>query len=258
MGIEFWEKPEDVNSQFTFNYWNDVEAEKKKAWWVETPGDCENLKKYLNDSGLSEELKLALYKFPEIFYGEVLDVAAGVCWTTALISKLDMVSSVDALEFSLHRLDRLADVVIEGLEGTPSKIRKIYGSFYNMRKEKKYDLIFMSQAFHHADFPIRLLIECDGVLKQGGSLILLGEHLISRKSYIKRFVRINIANLLNGTFFTKGLVSNFYELFLPDEILGDHYYRLSDYYFMFQSFGFKVRHLKSNIRNSFILCATKS
>ena len=30
---------------------------------------------------------------------------------------------------------------------------------------------------------------------------------------------------------------NFYDLFPPDQILGDHYYRVSNYQFMFEAFG---------------------
>ena len=80
-------------------------------------------------------------------------------------------------------------------------------------------------------------------------VVLLGEHLITPVRYLKRVVKHLIL--------TYKITVNFYELFPPDEELGDHYYRLDDYYFLFQSLGYKVEHYKTNIRNSLVIIATK-
>jgi hypothetical protein len=37
-------------------------------------------------------------------------------------------------------------------------------------------------------------------------------------------------------------VTSFYELFPADEATGDHYYKRSDYYFMFRSMGYRLKH----------------
>jgi len=236
---------------YTSTYWNDVEAEKKKEWWITDKND-KKLVNYLHSSGLFEEFEIVLTKLEErgLLQGNILDVAAGVCWTSALLSKYDQIERIDALDFSWHRISELAPVVCEKFEADKDKIQRIFGSFYDIkRSEDEYDLVFMSQAFHHADNPLRLLAECDRVLKSGGGVVLLGEHLITPVRYLKRVVKHLIL--------THKITVNFYELFPPDEELGDHYYRLDDYYFLFQALGYKVEHYETNIRNSLVFIAMK-
>lgn len=246
-----WINKQEVGYLATLTYWNDIEKEKKKEWWITDKKD-NKLVNYLHSSGLFEEFEIVHTKLEErgLLQGNILDVAAGVCWTSALLSKCDQVERIDALDFSYHRINQLAPIVCEHFEANRDKIQRIYGSFYDIkRSEEEYDLIFMSQAFHHADSPLRLLAECDRVLKSGGGCVLLGEHLITPFRYLKRVVKHLILNYKISV--------NFYELFPPDEELGDHYYRIDDYYFMFQSVGYKVEHYKTNIRNSLVFIATK-
>jgi ubiquinone/menaquinone biosynthesis C-methylase UbiE len=121
------------------------------------------------------------------------------------------------------------------LEGNGDKISRYLGSFYNLKfPENSLDLIYMSQAFHHAEKPLKLIQECDKVLKSNGRIILVGEHYIGAKRMVFRF--------LSTLVFQQKFSTNFYELFTPDNQLGDHYYRQSDYYFMFQSMGYSVQH----------------
>ena len=65
---------------------------------------------------------------------------------------------------------------------------------------------------------------------------MVGEHFISSKMIIRRF----ISNLIRK----KSISFNFYDLFPADNILGDHYYRVSDYFFMFSSLGFSLKYEK--------------
>lgn len=52
------------------------------------------------------------------------------------------------------------------------------------------------------------------------------------------------------------LSTNFYENFPADDVTGDHYYRLSDYYMFFQLLGYKVYHRMVN-NGSLVFVATK-
>ena len=56
----------------------------------------------------------------------------------------------------------------------------------------------------------------------------------------KRFLTTLIKN--------RRFTTNYYEMFTPDQVLGDHYYRQSDYFFMFGSIGYSTihQHLKNN------------
>ncbi|MCX6131969.1 MAG: class I SAM-dependent methyltransferase, partial [Proteobacteria bacterium] len=233
-----WESPSDIAQKFTSRYWNDIEIEKTKEWWIENDEDIDKLQNYLYKSGLMEEFELCLAYFSAELSGRILDVAAGVAWTSALLSRRPTVRSVDALEFSYHRISNLADLVIKGLSGDEAKIRKIYGSFYNIKSEGTYDAIFMSQAFHHAEKALHLLVECDRCLAPGGSIVLMGEHLINFKMYTKAIFRRFVKNIVRNKKFK--LETKFSQLFPIDPVLGDHYYLLRDYYFMFKQLGYSV------------------
>jgi len=250
MSLIKWESVKDISEEYSYSYWNNIDEEKKKSWWVESPSEINKLKNYLIISGLQEEFEISIKYLKEynLLKGKVLDVASGVCWTSSELSKFDKISSIDALEFSYHRINDIAPNVIEGLNGNSEKIRRIFGSFYNI-KEQGYDLIFMSQAFHHSERPFELLSECNKALNKNGAIILIGEHLINYKKFIKRIIKMYLKR--------KKIITNFYKLFPPDDILGDHYYRISDYYFMFESLGYSVLNFKSNVRNSMIVLAIK-
>lgn len=164
--IEFWIEKDEINKLYTSSYWNDVEEEKNKAWWIDDPSD-KKVEKYLLRSGLKEEFDLALKKTNA--KGKVLDLAAGVCWTSALLSQNNLIDEIDAVEFSYHRIDYLAPKVIESLGGKQEKINRILGSFYKInRNDEYYDTIVLSQAYHHAEYPLKLFHECDRVLRGGG------------------------------------------------------------------------------------------
>ena len=64
--------------------------------------------------------------------------------------------------------------------------------------------------------------------------MIIGEHFIGMKQILKRFLKVLITK--------KKITTNFYELFQPAPVLGRHYYRRSDYYFMFKSMGYILRH----------------
>jgi len=122
------------------------------------------------------------------------------------------------------------------------------GSFYELGFENSsMDIVFMSQAFHHADQPLKLLSETDRVTAKGGSVILSGENYVSMYSQVKRMVKTFVKQ--------RRFCSNFYENFPADNISGDHYYRLADYYLFFSLLGYKVSH--KIVGNSLVLMAVK-
>jgi SAM-dependent methyltransferase len=246
-----WLGKNDAELIYSSSYWNDIEEEKKKEWWVKSKDDPK-LFEYLNRSGLLKEFEITMkYLASEnILKGNVLDAAAGVCWTSAILSKAEDIENIDAIDISFHRLNDIAPVVFEIFNANSDKIQRIAGSFYDIKRdENAYDLIIMSQAFHHADKPFELLMQCKRVLKQGGCIALIGEQPIGIFSYLKRIIKIALSK--------RKITFNYYELFPPDDLPGDHYYRFDDYYFLFNSLGFKLKHFESNIKNSFIFIARK-
>ena len=127
--IEYWIDQEGTKEMFSSDYWNNIENEKKKEWWIEDSND-KKVVNFLQKSGLLEEFTIATKNMN--LNGKILDLAAGTCWTSAELSKYKDVKFVDAVEFSHHRIDKLAPLTIEFLEGVMSKINRIHGSFYDL------------------------------------------------------------------------------------------------------------------------------
>ena len=234
--VQSWLSDSQLREIYTAAYWNDIEEEKKKEWWIED-GDYVKCQRYLESSGLLHE-----YRQAEAFISgmpraelRVADLAAGSGWTSALISRLASVAEVHAVEISRHRLERLFPHSVRMLSGCADKIRRYLGSFYDLQlPAQSMDVVFLSHAFHHADRPRQLLGECDRVLKPGGRIIVSGEHEVGLRLLVRRFLAVLLRE--------RRLVMDFRQLFPPDPVLGDHYYRYSDYCQLFEPLGYKLQH----------------
>lgn len=234
---EYWISKEESVEIYTSGYWNDLEIEKRKVTWI-SDGNYEECLSYLENSGLLAQYEASLKYISTVHKSSnlsIADLAAGIGWVSALLSKLPQVADIHCVDISEHRINELFEHAIKMVNGAPKKINRYIGSFYDLKFENSsMDLIYLSQAFHHAEKPLNLLLECDRVLKPKGRIILVGEHYISVSKIIFSFFKKIIRH--------RKMSVNFYELFPPDKILGDHYYRLSDYYFMFQSIGYSIKH----------------
>lgn len=245
--IEFWIDQQQLGNMYTSAYWNDIEEEKKKEWWIKDSSD-KNVEQYLDTSGLKQELHLALEHAN--IKGKILDLAAGTCWTSAEISKFENVECIDAIEFSYHRINELAPKTIESLGGNKDKINRVLGSFYDIkRNNENYDVIILSQAYHHAQFPLKLFHECDRVLKKGGYILIIGEHVITKKTIFRRLIK----NLLKAKFH----FNLFNEFYNHNDPLGDHFYTAHDYQFTFYAYGYTYEVVKSNLTGSTIFIGKK-
>lgn len=237
--IEAWLGDEELSQIYTAGYWNDIESERTKQWWI-ADGKYERCLSYLDTSGLLAEYRVAegLITGTKRSGLTVLDLAAGTGWASALLTKLPCVDSVMAVEISKHRLAELFEHSFKMLGGDESKVVRCLGSFYDLKVAAgSVDVVFMSQAFHHADKPFELFHQCDRVLKPGGMVLLVGEHWISTAKLIARSV---LFMARSGR-----LPESFQDIFPTDPVLGDHYYRRSDYYFLLGAFGYDVSHVKT-------------
>jgi hypothetical protein len=72
------------------------------------------------------------------------------------------------------------------------------------------------------------------VLKPGGRLLLVGEHWLRPMWVLRRFIAALVRQ--------RRIVTDIHGLFPPDPVLGDHYYRRSDYYLFFRAMGYRAQH----------------
>lgn len=250
--IQQWISNQALESVYSSQYWNDIEAEKKKEWWI-ADGMYLPCEKYLKKSGLLDEWAIVKKHLSEIKAPnklKVADLACGIGWTTALFSKNEKIEEVIAEEISKHRLAELMPFAIDMFGGRPEIIKRYIGSFYQLEIENEsLDIVFMSQGFHHANNALKLLTEIDRVLRKGGSVIFMGESYYGLFSQWKRIAK----RLL-----TEGRICiNFFENFATDKKTGDHYYRLSDYYLLFSLLGYTTKHTIINKKNLTVI-ANKS
>jgi ubiquinone/menaquinone biosynthesis C-methylase UbiE len=235
--VDYWLEPEALESIYSAGYWNDLEAEKGKEWWIAdgSAAAFDRLHGYLEATGLLSEYRTAEQYLAELPGRDlqVADLAAGIGWTSSLLSRLENVAAVHALDISRHRLELLFPQAVRMFAGRPPKLRRKLGSFYDLRfADESLDVVFVSSAFHHAANPLRLLTEIDRVLRKGGHLILIGENVMGPGDILRR--------ALGKLWRERRLTANFYELFPPDDATGDHYYRVSDYYFFNQMLGYRM------------------
>lgn len=250
--VEQWITNEALNAIYSSVYWNDVEEEKKKEWWI-ADGNYARCTDYLTRSGLLDEWavveELISAWLPDNASANVADLAAGIGWTSVLFSKLGKINTVHAVEISRHRLVELFPHAVKMFDGDPRKIKRYIGSFYELGlPDKSMDIVFLSQAFHHSDQPLKLLLEIDRVTRKGGRVILSGENYIGLYAQIRKMIAMLVKE--------RKLSTNFYQNFPADDTSGDHYYRLSDYYLFFQLMGYKTSHRVVN-NKSLVIMATK-
>ena len=254
--VQFWLTDEELENIFSNEYWNCEEKEREEEWYI-LDGNTNKLINYLEKETTSLEEYESILKFTENkglrIEGTGIDIAAGFCWTVALLSRIETVDKIYALEISKHRLLKIAPVVSDIFSANKQKIARVIGSFYDIKlPEKTVDFCFMSQAFHHADRPEKLLSEIWRILKPSGFILIIGEQPIFTSDFLKKYIK-NVIKMIMPLSRLKSrpvykLFPTFRELFPPDVEFGDHYYRIEDYSNTFKQNGF---HLYQNNEKRF-------
>lgn len=243
-----WISDGDLAKVGSSAYWNDENEEKRKEFDIRD-GHAEKLESYLKKETtywkeFHDVLSLA-GKAGRPIGGVGVDIAAGVCWTTALLSRVPAVERIYAVDISFHRLQKLAPLVGAMFDWVPAKVVRVLGSFYHLRlPDQSVDFVFMSQAFHHADHPQTLLKELRRVLREEGLLLVIGESPVRGGKIVWRGLKNAVKRLLPARFYGTPPVRKwfpaFHELFPPDAVLGDRHYRPGDYRKLLGEEGFEL------------------
>jgi len=93
-----------------------------------------------------------------------------------LFEQLNDIKEMQFLEFSYHRIAKIAPLLLEHYKIPEDKVKLIFGSFYEIKcPDETMDFVLLSQALHHAAEVERLLAEIHRVLKKNGVAIVIGE-----------------------------------------------------------------------------------
>jgi len=110
------------------------------------------------------------------FGGCILEIGAGSCWFSSVLSKFPEVKEIYALDFSRYILKRVAPVMMNYLNADARKIIRVRGSFYSLiHLGKQFDFVVCDETLHHADYPIKLLNQIGKVLKRDGRIVCIRE-----------------------------------------------------------------------------------
>ena len=257
--VLFWLNDRELKELYSGEFWNDEEKEKKKEWYI-LDGNTDKLVNYLKERRCFEEYESAI-NFAKSIGAEIkgtgLDIASGVCWATALLSRIETVDKLYAVDISKHRMSKIAPKVFELFNANTKKITRAIGSFYDIKlSENSVDFCFMSQAFHHADNAKKLLSEVYRILKPSGFILIIGETPIYPHNFLKRYIK-NIAKLVMPLSKYKStpvrkLFPTFMDLYPPNKETGDHHYKITDYQSIFESKGFLLHKNKKPHFTNFI------
>lgn len=163
------------------NYWNDIELEKTKPYWIEDDSDPKLLNFLKTDTNLLrcfEDSILFCNEFLGSVKGNVLDVGSGVAWSSAVISRIKDVDSITANDYSEHRLTKVAPLVFKQMGGDKSKFRTLVGDFMEMEfPAGSYDVILFCQALYMYQDLDSVLKKVFSMLRENGVLMVVCERI---------------------------------------------------------------------------------
>ena len=82
------------------------------------------------------------------FKGEVLELGAGSCWLSALISKEPQIKKVYALDISKKLLEVVGNKIIDALKGDKRKIKFVISDFHKIPFDNnKFDIGALAEAY---------------------------------------------------------------------------------------------------------------
>lgn len=269
--IEEWVSSSELQAIQYSTFWNDESEEQHKAWNV-LDGNFGKMEEHLQESDLLGQLNRALQvlrtEFGRTLSGSGADLACGTMWAVPHLLDQAPIDRLYCVEMSRHRLLTIGPKMLEHYGVPQERVVLCLGSFYHLRlPDESLEFVLLSQAFHHASEPERLLGEIGRILKPGGIAVVIGEHMLhpELKSYVRHFAGFFISELmpesmqkrlLGRVLQIRTMLLREEDLASSDEVLGDHYYTSSQYQDLFSGHGFKLlAHFKANgVRmQSFIL-----
>lgn len=174
-------------------YWNDEAIERCKPFWIEDASDQKLLRYLRVETNLERCFRNGL-AFVERELGgigsRVLDLGAGVCWTSAILSCRPEVARVDAVDCSEHRLFKLAPLVLAQYQAEDGKIVRHLGEMADVPVPAgSVDLAVFCQALYMSDRPVEMLARLRPLLRPGGVVMVSCEAITRPTARWRRLAR---------------------------------------------------------------------
>jgi SAM-dependent methyltransferase len=142
--------------------------------------DPEDVAAWIERKELRLKLRYALQHVGIEPAGTVVELGAGSCWLAGELALRPDVERVVAIEFSRHRLERLAPEALAYLDAPAEKVERVVADFYNHGLgDGCADIVFTDAAFHHAADPVRFARVAFDLLRPGGTFVAFREPTLS-------------------------------------------------------------------------------
>ena len=227
-----------VNDSQASAYWNDEALEKNKSFNVVDLG-FEKIEASPKYRALLDQISSVVDKARiDLDDKNILSVASGTCWIEAQWLNNSNFGSLSCIDISRHRIHKLAPFTLKHYGILSADL--MWGSVFDLPIDKKYDVVMLSQAFHHIEEPIRLLRFLREILSEAGIIFIVGEHRYSNRKYhvqaLKHFAKYALN--YNGYRRLKSFYPSWQDCFPPDFEKGDIHWSESEYDFIFRKAGF--------------------
>ena len=124
------------------------------------------------------------------FRGSILEIGAGSCWLSAVLSRFHEVKEIYALDFSRDILKKVAPAMMNHLNANTRKIIRVRGSFYNLIPlNTQFDFVVSDGALHHTKYPTAVLNQISKVLKLDGSFVCVREPLAPKLPILRSITK---------------------------------------------------------------------
>ena len=223
-------------------YWNNESLEKKKLFV-----DIDKLKS-------SQEQQFFINELDDILTSNLLNpksflsIGCGNLWIESNVLNKREPSKLVGIDFSEHRVHQLApkSIISSGLN---FDIELICGDILKYDSNEKFDVIYLSKAFHHIESPIFLLRKLKDLLSDNGVIIITGEHYFTRKVYLECLARHFVKFVLRKKYRKTCSFFPEYAMLFPYSLeKGDLHYSLFNYDYFFKKTGMNYkRKINKNI-----------
>jgi len=118
----------------------------------------------------------------------VLELGAGTCCLSLLLSQMDVVKEIHCFDISLSKMARLVELSSKVIEANPEKLKFHEGDFGAPLDfpDQSFDLIAFDAALHHTRSIWNTLAECRRLLRPHGMVVAQREQYLGTLTHVAK------------------------------------------------------------------------